>query len=133
MSEHIPEHNLGPEAPTPVPAPDRLPYARIVLVLFATLAVFGVAVLLMRWEQVASEGPKPHLPPPALGQLELSGVNQALFPMDPRASKSREQQVERLHSYGWVDRDAGVAHLPIDAAMDLYVAQHAGAQDGGAP
>jgi hypothetical protein len=25
----------------------------------------------------------------------------------------------RLESYGWVDRDAGIAHIPVQRAMDL--------------
>jgi hypothetical protein len=28
---------------------------------------------------------------------------------------------ERLNSYGWIDRDAGVVHIPIDRAMELIV------------
>lgn len=28
-------------------------------------------------------------------------------------------QEKQLHSYGWVDEKAGVAHIPIDVAMDL--------------
>lgn len=31
----------------------------------------------------------------------------------------RQQQEQRLTSYGWVDRSAGVVHMPIDRAMDL--------------
>jgi hypothetical protein len=30
-------------------------------------------------------------------------------------------QEQTLHSYGWVNRDAGVAHIPIDEAMRLTV------------
>ncbi len=30
-----------------------------------------------------------------------------------------------LHSYGWVDRDAGVVRIPIDKAIDLEVAREA--------
>lgn len=30
-------------------------------------------------------------------------------------------QQARLNGYGWVDRDAGVVHIPIDRAMDLLV------------
>jgi hypothetical protein len=30
-------------------------------------------------------------------------------------------QENRLNSYGWVDEKAGVAHIPIDRAMDLIV------------
>jgi hypothetical protein len=29
----------------------------------------------------------------------------------------------RLHSYGWVDRSAGIGRIPIDRAMALVVEQ----------
>jgi len=32
-------------------------------------------------------------------------------------------QEDRLNSYGWVDQKAGVAHIPIEKAMDLIVQQ----------
>ena len=32
-------------------------------------------------------------------------------------------QENRLNSYGWVDKDASVAHIPIQRAMDLIVQQ----------
>jgi hypothetical protein len=40
---------------------------------------------------------------------------------DPAADRIRaqKQQLEQLSSYGWVDRNAGIAHIPIDRAMDL--------------
>ncbi len=31
------------------------------------------------------------------------------------------KQEERLNSYGWVDKEAGVARIPIERAMDLIV------------
>jgi len=31
------------------------------------------------------------------------------------------KQEQQLNSYGWVDKDAGVAHIPIEHAMDLIV------------
>ncbi|MGA8066058.1 MAG: hypothetical protein WCA47_01905, partial [Terriglobales bacterium] len=30
-------------------------------------------------------------------------------------------QENQLHSYGWVDEKAGVAHIPIERAMELTV------------
>ena len=33
----------------------------------------------------------------------------------------RAGEEAKLHSYGWVDRDAGVVRLPIERAMDLLV------------
>ena len=29
------------------------------------------------------------------------------------------KQEDQLNSYGWVDKDAGVAHIPIEQAMDM--------------
>ena len=37
-----------------------------------------------------------------------------------RGERHREAKLERLGSFGWVDRNAGVAHIPIDRAMDLF-------------
>jgi hypothetical protein len=31
----------------------------------------------------------------------------------------REAQRARLDSYGWIDREAGIAHIPIERALDL--------------
>jgi hypothetical protein len=50
-------------------------------------------------------------PTPPAPRLEAQS-GQALDPY-----RAAEQQ--RLSSYGWVDRQAGVAHMPIDRAMDL--------------
>ena len=40
---------------------------------------------------------------------------------DPGADRVRVQQaqLEILNSYGWVDRDAGIARIPIDRAMEI--------------
>ena len=37
----------------------------------------------------------------------------------------RAAEAERLSTYGWVDRQAGVAHIPIGRAMDLVVQEAA--------
>ena len=34
-------------------------------------------------------------------------------------------QMETLNSFGWVDQTNGVAHIPIDRAMDLIVSEAA--------
>jgi hypothetical protein len=40
---------------------------------------------------------------------------------DPAAEFARfkEEELRRLHSYGWIDRKAGIAHIPIERAMDI--------------
>jgi len=36
----------------------------------------------------------------------------------------RAQQRQRLESYRWLDRDAGIAQIPVERAMALLVASH---------
>ncbi|MGZ6029906.1 MAG: hypothetical protein ACXWK5_10840, partial [Myxococcaceae bacterium] len=64
-------------------------------------------------------------------QYEVGIVNQRVFALDQRAAQKRLQQMERLRSYGWVDREAGVAHVPIDEAVRMYLAEQA--KKGGQP
>lgn len=40
----------------------------------------------------------------------------------------RAQQHQRLHAYGWVDRDAGIAHIPIERAMAVLAVKDAAAR-----
>jgi hypothetical protein len=34
-------------------------------------------------------------------------------------ARARAKEDERLSTYGWIDRQAGVVHLPIERAMEL--------------
>ncbi|HEY8668704.1 MAG TPA: hypothetical protein VIL86_18800 [Tepidisphaeraceae bacterium] len=36
-------------------------------------------------------------------------------------AEMRQRDENRLRSYGWIDATAGVAHIPIDRAMDLVI------------
>jgi len=40
---------------------------------------------------------------------------------DPRAAllELRAEEDAILHSYGWVNRDAGIVHIPIERAIDV--------------
>ena len=42
------------------------------------------------------------------------------YPLAPRAKLGAEEE-EVLTTYGWVDKDRGVARVPIDRAMELLV------------
>jgi hypothetical protein len=41
------------------------------------------------------------------------------------------QEQARLNSYGWVDEDAGVAHIPIERAMEMILEEGLPARAGG--
>lgn len=58
-------------------------------------------------EEVIQRFPEPRLQPNPAADL----------------NKFRAQEEEILNSYGWVDQQAGVAHIPIDQAMDIIAAR----------
>jgi hypothetical protein len=43
------------------------------------------------------------------------------FTARDQGRESRDAAERWLGSYGWVDRDAGVVHIPIERAMELYL------------
>lgn len=57
---------------------------------------------------------------------EISNVEQTSVLDTQKGLDLRAQQGRELESWGWIDRDAGIAALPIDQAIDLVVS-------GGAP
>lgn len=107
----------------------------VVVGLFAVLAglaIFGavvVAVVFFVLEKGAAkrdsaavaeaglERPAPDRLPPA-PRLEIHTVG--------RFHTFRDAEVERLATYGWMDRATGAVHLPIDRAMDLIIERGVG-------
>jgi hypothetical protein len=45
----------------------------------------------------------------------------------------RQGETERLGSYGWVDKDGGIARLPIDRAMDVMLEKGFPTRAAGSP
>jgi hypothetical protein len=45
--------------------------------------------------------------------------------------KFRAQEEEILNSYGWVDQQAGVAHIPIEQAIEILAARGLPVREGG--
>ena len=41
----------------------------------------------------------------------------------------RREMDSRLHGLGWIDRDKGIAHVPIELGMQLMLAQKLPARD----
>lgn len=52
-----------------------------------------------------------------------------VFPVEDLAKK-REAEAKRLDSYGWIDRQNGVVHIPIERAMELVVERSGPASPG---
>jgi hypothetical protein len=93
------------------------------MAIFAVATVWSTHILNTTRAELQPDGPPPL--PKQVEQYEVGIVNQRVFALDQRAAQKRLQQMERLRSYGWVDREAGVAHIPIDEAMKMYLAEQA--------
>jgi hypothetical protein len=91
------------------------------VVIFAIATVWSTHILNSTKAEMQPAGPPPI--PRQVNSYEVGIVNQRVFALDQRAAQKRLQQMERLESYGWVDRQAGLAHIPIDEAMKMYLQQ----------
>jgi hypothetical protein len=99
---------------------DRISTGTIVAVGVGSLLVFflaGLAASVYLSARRGEHGPMPI--PPEVGQSKIGIVEQQMFDLSVRGERDRAARLERLGSYGWVDRPAGVAHVPIGVAMDL--------------
>ncbi len=116
--EHEHEHAAHPPAEE-----DVLPSGKIYMVGVIALVVFffgslaaGMGMVSIR-RQVNPDGP-PALPAEA-GKATIGMVEQRLFEHANQGPAWREAAHQRLGRFGWVDKQKGIAHIPIDRAMDM--------------
>lgn len=109
---------------------DRISTGRILFVGIASLFIFVVSGLAVNayFQGYRAARPAPAVPPD-IGRSKIGMVEQQLFDRAVRGERDRAVRRERLGSFGWVDRAAGVAHIPIEQAMEL-VAQGVRARPG---
>lgn len=86
----------------------------ILLALVVVVAL--VAGLLDLWQMPFSAGPN------APRAFQPAGPRLLAAPQDERAAYFAEKE-KRLHTYEWVDRQAGTARIPIEVAMELLAAR----------
>jgi hypothetical protein len=112
---------------------DRISTGKILLVGIASLVLFFFASMAVVLYMSFRQGERPPLPiPPEMGASKIGMVEQQLFDLSFRGARDRASRIERLDSYGWVDRPAGIVHMPIDRAMGLVV-EGVRAAPGGPP
>ncbi len=104
---------------------DLVPGWKVVLCIGATLVISAV---LVAWAVQAVDArqaelrPSGALPERWLGPRHMvAKVREDLFDARRGASLDGQQRAE-LDSYGWVDRDRGIVHIPIQRAIDRLVA-----------
>jgi len=96
------------------------PVLRFVIALAITMVVVGF-LLLAFYRAMASYLAARQPPPPILQFEEERKPPLPRLQPDPPAdlAKVRAEEKERLGSYGWIDKDAGVVHIPVDQAMKI--------------
>jgi hypothetical protein len=99
----------------PVPPQDaeRVRTGVVWLVGLAVIAISAVLVALSWWLVVPSVGARAAAPSP---------LEHGLFDRATGARDARAAGAHRLERYEWIDRRAGVVHIPIDRAIDAVVA-----------
>jgi hypothetical protein len=99
---------------------DRISTGTIIAVGVGSLVVFFVAGLAASVYLSVRQGEHGPVPiPPEAGQSKIGMVEQQQFDLSVRGERDRAARLERLGAFGWVDRAAGVAHVPIGVAMEL--------------
>jgi hypothetical protein len=112
---------------------DRISTGTIIGVGVGSLVVFFLAGLAASVYLAARQGQHGPVPiPPEVGQSKIGLVEQQQFDLAVRGERERAAKLERLGAFGWVDRPAGVAHVPIGVAMEL-VTKGVRAAQGPAP
>jgi hypothetical protein len=84
----------------------------------------GVALLSMGWlfNHFAARQAKLDVPPSPLAVTRERPPGPPLeVTLDQVLGQVRADEATLLHSYGWVDQQAGVVRIPIDRAMTLLI------------
>jgi hypothetical protein len=118
-------HSSGSQSGSDVHA-DGMNLKKIMLVGVAALATFAVGIIWSYYllgSQLKEIGETGRAAPASeVGKPEIGIVDQVLFSTDTRLSVWKAEHAKRLGKYGWVDRAKGVAHIPIELAMQKVIA-----------
>jgi hypothetical protein len=131
MSGHDPhnQHDHGQKSE------DEIDYWKVILVGVFSLAIFAISTVWAAWilshetkkvEQASGATRRPL----KVEQEEIGIVDQVPFAVDRRLEQWRRVHDARLNGFGWIDRTKGVAHVPIERAMESVAG---GALPAGAP
>jgi len=125
---HEPSHATEHMAPPPLQAEEAISWFRVIGTGVGALIVFAIATwvafgfMRAREKVLQPLGPDPvPVQLAARPQVEINIVEQVPFDVTRVAQAYRKERMERLSSWGWMDRKAGTIHMPIDRAMDLVI------------
>lgn len=109
--------------------------ARIVLAAGAGLAVtiaLAFWLVFAMFEDYAARGEPPSELPPSLRQAIQQSGEPALSPRQPlQLEQMRAAERKVLNTYAWIDKQEGLARIPIDRAIDILAKNGLPARDAG--
>jgi hypothetical protein len=127
---HEPSHSTEHLPPPEAQADEHVATFKIVAVGVIALIVFGAATI---WSSRILDRTARTLSPAGplpvgkeIGKAEIGIVDQTPFETTRGAESYRRESQQRLNSYGWVDAQKGVIHVPIDKAIDQLLSQEQG-------
>jgi len=115
-----PPRGVSSPADFPVQQEEDEVRGRAIAIAAAAALVVGGAGVAGAWLVLALGAP-PQRPPVGPAPREIAHVEQTPIWVAKDGLDLRTQQRAELHAWGWVDRDAGVARIPIERAIDLEV------------
>lgn len=127
---HEPSHSTEHLPPPEAQADEHVASYKIVAVGVIALIVFGGAtwwssrILDRTARTLTPAGPLPV--GKEIGKPEIGIVDQTPFETTRGAEQYRHEQLTRLNSYGWVDPEKGIIHVPIEKAIEQLLAQQQG-------
>lgn len=109
--------------------PDRLP-GRLIAGLAGTILGSVVAGAIAALLIARCGAPPGDLEPLRGGEQPLrapdvEGIEVSPFELPTQGERERADQRRQLDGYGWVDRERGLVHIPIDRAIDQIVSERA--------
>lgn len=102
-------------------AEDRINYKAIGMVAGISLTLFALGIVWAYTIYDRTRGEPLDIIPERIGTAEIGIVDQLQFNQDMRAEDLRKQKLEKLSSYGWVDPQQNLVHVPVEVAMKRYI------------
>jgi hypothetical protein len=102
---------------------DEIAYGKVIAVGVVSLAIFALSTvwaarIFFHETQKVEDATGAPRRPPRVEQQEIGIVDQVPFSADTRLHRWRAEHSAKLNGFGWVDRSKGVAHVPIEQAME---------------
>jgi hypothetical protein len=120
MSTEQPKHETPPPAGYEATDAAVGPTLRAGVLLLGAMFLVSVIVVPLYWLYARQETEAQHRAANVLKESPPPGVFPRLVEDEPRAlAEFRANEDLLLGSYGWVDRDRGIARMPIDEALRL--------------